>query len=237
MSDVMWDYFRPREAVCWEGSREGLSLRVVEPARVEVVLGRCSQAAREVRLDAVQAAGVPISRRRGGGCAVVVGPGVLVVSCSWRGYRPPYPVDWMEGISGEIASILREAGVAGVTVRRGGDLTLGDRKVMGACLYAGADEVLYGASLLVSPDLSLCDRFLLHPPREPEYRRGRPHREFLTSLWEEGYRVPARTLGCYLGAALWSRLAAPGRAGLRAPNGMGGDLSTCPRLPTEHRPR
>jgi len=38
---------------------------------------------------------VPVTRCSGGGCAVVVGPGVLVLSCTLTGYRPPYPVDLM----------------------------------------------------------------------------------------------------------------------------------------------
>lgn len=192
--------------VCWEGSGSGLTLRVTEPRQVEVVLGRCSRADQEVYLDRVQAAGVPVSRRRGGGCAVVVGPGVLVVSCTWTGYRPPYPVDWMEDMSGKVALALQGTGVTGLEVRKGGDLTLGDRKVMGACLYVGADTAVYGASLLVNPDLSLFDRFLRHPPREPAYRRGRPHREFVTSLWAEGFRLSPRQLGYCLGGALWSLL-------------------------------
>ncbi|MDO9172389.1 MAG: lipoate--protein ligase family protein, partial [bacterium] len=33
--------------------------------------------------------------------------------------------------------------------------------------------------LLFDPDLDLMERLLPHPPREPGYRRGRPHRAFL----------------------------------------------------------
>lgn len=31
-------------------------------------------------------------------------------------------------------------------------------------------------------NLGLIDQFLLHPPREPEYRQGRPHCEFVANL-------------------------------------------------------
>jgi lipoate-protein ligase A len=31
-------------------------------------------------------------------------------------------------------------------------------------------------------DLTLVERLLRHPPREPEYRGGRPHRAFLANL-------------------------------------------------------
>ncbi len=57
----------------------------------------------------------------------------------------------------------------------------------GYTLYLGNNPFLYyyQASLLVNPDLSLFERYLYYPPREPSYRRGRPHREFCTSLTEE----------------------------------------------------
>lgn len=194
--------------ILWERSTCHLALRLWEPERIEVVLGRCSRAEEEVRLAECLASGVPVSRRRGGGCAVVVGPGTLVLSCAWTRYRPPYPVEWMEQMSGAVTSALAKAGVSRLAVRRGGDVTLGDRKVMGACLYVGAGTAIYGASLLVNPDLSLVDRFLHHPPREPEYRRGRSHGEFLTSLRQEGYPFDAAGLGRYLGEALWSTWAA-----------------------------
>lgn len=195
--------------VWWHRAALGLELRVVEPVHVEVVLGRCSREDREVRLDRVLAEGVALSRRRGGGCAVVVAPGVLVLSCTWSGFRPRYPSCWVEEVSARVAGVLRDLGVKGLQVRPGGDLTVGDRKVMGACLYVGADSAVYGCSLLVNPDLSLLDRFLKHPPREPAYRRGRSHGEFVTSLCAEGFPLATGELGPTLGEALW-RLLAPG---------------------------
>jgi hypothetical protein len=35
---------------------------------------------------------------------------------------------------------------------------------------------------LIDPDLDLIDRYLLYPPREPDYRSGRSHRRFMGSL-------------------------------------------------------
>ncbi len=34
----------------------------------------------------------------------------------------------------------------------------------------------------LDPDLDLVDRYLLYPPREPDYRYGRSHRKFMGSL-------------------------------------------------------
>lgn len=85
-----------------------------------------------------------------------------------------------------MGSALEGLGVRGLVWREGGDLSLGDRKVLGSCLYLAAELMVYGASRPANPDLSLLECYLRHPPREPEYRRGRSHRDFVTSLWQQG---------------------------------------------------
>ena len=42
--------------------------------------------------------------------------------------------------------------------------------------------MLYHGTLLDSFDLDAVGRLLRHPPREPGYRAGRPHGEFLANL-------------------------------------------------------
>jgi lipoate-protein ligase A len=41
---------------------------------------------------------------------------------------------------------------------------------------------LYHGTLLDDFDIGLIERILRHPPREPDYRARRPHREFLANL-------------------------------------------------------
>ena len=62
------------------------------------------------------------------------------------------------------------------------DLVLGQRKIGGACIYRSGALVHYSTTLLVEPQVELMERYLLHPPREPEYRQGRSHAEFVTNL-------------------------------------------------------
>lgn len=189
--------------------------RVWEAAGPAVVLGRGTPE-REVRADACAADGVPVLRRPGGGGAVVLAPGCLVVTVAAVVERE---LD-VGGYLGRIAAFLADA-LAGLTglplaVRGTGDLCLGDRKVLGSSLFRRRRLLFYGASLLHSMDLTLVDRYLGHPGREPAYRRGRPHAEFLTTLAAEGCTLPIPALGDGL-----DRLLPRLREGLEGPSTPG----------------
>ncbi|MBK7701513.1 MAG: hypothetical protein IPI34_00805 [bacterium] len=154
-------------------------VRVRRCDAAQIVVGRGGRAAVEVDLAAARAAGVPVLRRPGGGCAVLLDQGNLVVSL----------VAPMAGIGG-VTSAFRAAtawvvdglagcGVTGVVGEGVSDLALDDRKVGGSCIQRTRGLIYYSTTLLLDPDLDLMERVLPHPPREPRYRRGRRHREFL----------------------------------------------------------
>ncbi len=180
--------------------RQGI--RVRRPRSVSVVLGRGSRIAVELDLAAVVADRVPVQRRRGGGCAVVLDPGNLIVSVGW-------PLPGLSGIKSSFARLsawliaaLAAIGIPGVEQMGVSDLVLGRRKIGGSCIYRARDLLYYSATLLIDPDPQLAERYLKHPPREPEYRRGRSHRDFMGSLAEFG-DLPA------IRASLTERLQSP----------------------------
>lgn len=149
---------------------------------VAVVLGRGGRPEVELHLDAIAADRVPVLRRRGGGCAVVLDPGNLIVSVA-------LPLPGLGGIRSAFARIsawlieaLARAGVPDVQQEGISDLARGDRKIGGACIFRTQGLLYYSTTLLVAPDLEAIERYLAHPPREPAYRRGRSHREFLGRL-------------------------------------------------------
>jgi hypothetical protein len=49
-------------------------------------------------------------------------------------------------------------------------------------LYRTRHRLLYQGVLLLQPDLALVGEYLEYPPREPDYRLGRSHEEFVTAL-------------------------------------------------------
>lgn len=151
-----------------------------------VVIGRGGRQADEVHRDLIEADGIPFHRRAGGGCAVVIDPGNVVVSVA-------LPMPGIGGISTAFAAIsawmaevLAACGVPGVGWQGVSDLVLGDRKLGGSCIWRTRGLLYYSTTVLVAPDLDLIDRYLPHPPREPSYRAGRDHRQFLTTLRDEG---------------------------------------------------
>jgi lipoate-protein ligase A len=69
------------------------------------------------------------------------------------------------------------------------DLCNGDRKLAGSSLRLWAGRVLYQVSVLVDVDVSLIERYLALPSRQPDYRAGRSHRDFVVTLRELGCGV------------------------------------------------
>lgn len=160
----------------------GARVRLHRPLRPHVVLGRGSRPEVEVDLEAARTLDLPVYRRHGGGCAVVLDPGDLVVSLVTPASGSIDVPALNHALTSWLLEGLRRAGVEGVYAEGASDLALGDRKVAGACVWRSRDRVYYSASLLVDPDLDLMERLLPHPPREPAWRRGRSHRDFVGGL-------------------------------------------------------
>ncbi|HSV93698.1 MAG TPA: hypothetical protein VLH81_11505, partial [Desulfobacterales bacterium] len=95
-----------------------------------------------------------------------------------------------------VIDALGSLGVNGLEQRGITDLALKGRKVLGTSIYRGRRVLFYQASLLVANDVSVFARYLEHPYAEPDYRHGRNHDAFCTTLRAEGYDLnPARVMG------------------------------------------
>jgi lipoate---protein ligase len=87
-------------------------------------------------------------------------------------------------------AMLSASGISGIALRGTSDLAIGERKIMGSAIYQGGSQLFYHAVLNVAQDPAILDRYLTHPRREPAYRQGRSHSDFVTSLLHEGYDRP-----------------------------------------------
>lgn len=155
-----------------------------QPNSYIVVLGCSNRPEKELRLEECKRAGIPILRRYGGGGAVLLYPGCIVVSIgAW--VQSPYHNDRYfykinQSIIDCLASLdqkLGALGQAGIS-----DITYGNKKVAGTSMFRSRNYLLYQASILFDVDFSAIESFLGHPTREPEYRGARRHRDFVVGL-------------------------------------------------------
>ncbi len=166
-----------------------------EPQAVAVVIGHAQIAEREVHLATVREEGVAVIRRRGGGGAVALLPGVLCLSCAFVSQQSDSPYHFFQQINSYLIRLLEQRfKVAGLHLAGISDIALGEKKLLGCSMFKSRALYFYQGSLLINPDLARIGRYLAHPSREPDYRRQRGHDEFVTSLWQSGYRIPLAEL-------------------------------------------
>jgi lipoate-protein ligase A len=166
-------------------------LRFWEPNAPFIVIGYSNKAALEA--NALAGMGrIPVLRRCSGGGSVLQGPGCL-------NYALVLPID----ATPEFASITDtncfimsrnrdaiaplvdgEVRVEGYT-----DLTLNGRKFSGNSQRRKNHCLLFHGTFLLQCDFELMEKVLPFPPRTPEYRKGRKHSEFLTTLSLSAERV------------------------------------------------
>lgn len=165
--------------------------RLWQAARPAIVLGTGQEHLKEVAGDEARAANVPVLRRHSGGGAVLVGPGAI--NYSFFTYIKDLPGG--ETITGAMEAglrpVLRALNSLGVAAQLAGlsDVVVSGtdlRKIAGNAQARKRVSVLVHGTLLAEPDWALLERVLAFPSRAPDYRAGRGHRAFLTSLKELG---------------------------------------------------
>jgi lipoate-protein ligase A len=158
--------------------------RLWESPQPVVVVGRSSRVQQEVDAGACQRDAVPVLRRCSGGAAVVAGPGCLMYAAVLSYERRPQlrMVSEAHGFVLNVLSQSLQECVPGIRCQGTSDLTLEGRKFSGNSLRCKRTHLLYHGTLLYDFDLQLISRYLRRPPRQPDYRRDRSHREFITNL-------------------------------------------------------
>jgi len=69
------------------------------------------------------------------------------------------------------------------------DLVLGTQKFSGNAQYRKRRALLFHGTFLLSFDISLIEKLLLSPSKQPPYRQNRSHGHFLTNLNLPPHRV------------------------------------------------
>jgi lipoate-protein ligase A len=149
-----------------------------------VVVGAGGKLSAEVHLEQCAADGVPVARRSSGGGTVLLGPGCLLYSLVLPMAAHPALSDLNASyrhIMGRLAAALAVE-VDGVAWNGISDLVCGDRKFSGNAQQRKRGHLLHHGTLLYAFDLPMIDRYVRHPPRMPDYRRDRPHSDFVINI-------------------------------------------------------
>jgi lipoate-protein ligase A len=195
-----------------EAGRGGEVLRVWEWPHAAVVLGSGCRLAEDVDESACEGEGVPVLRRSSGGGTVLLGGGCLLYtlvlnygrSGALEEIRPSYCFI-LERVGAALGGPEAGVGQAGIS-----DLAVGGRKFSGNAQQRKRRHLLHHGTLLYDFDLARVGRYLRPPPRQPAYRAGRAHADFLLNL-----PLPAEELKRRLRAA-WQA----GDEGAARPEGL-----------------
>jgi lipoate---protein ligase len=167
---------------CERGGSDEI-LRFWESPSHFVVLGYSNRAETEVQLQRCQKLKISVLRRCSGGGTVLQGPGCLNYSLILRIDSSLASITEtncyvMRRNRDAIQSLIEHP----VEIRGHTDLAINELKFSGNSQRRRRNFLLFHGSLLLGLDLALVDTLLKFPSREPEYRHGRSHRQFLTLL-------------------------------------------------------
>jgi lipoate-protein ligase A len=163
-----------------------LHAEIFVPRDPAVVLGSGNDQDLEVNVDACHGADIPVLRRYGGGGTVVLYSGCVVVSLGCWVKEAFQNSLYFDLINKSVIEALTDSWPDLPELTQAGisDIISAGRKVAGTSLFRSRNYLLYQASILVDLDRDLVSGLLRHPTKEPDYRKGRSHKDFLTSLNE-----------------------------------------------------
>jgi|SRR5579883_907739 len=158
-------------------------LRFWELSTYAAVVGSGGSVAIDVNLAACEADGVPVLRRSSGGGTVLLGPGCLCFSLVLH-YERAQGLNEIPASNRYILARITKALTPVVASMREGtsDLAVNGVKFSGNAQQRKRTHFLHHGTLLCGFDLARVSKYLNPPERQPDYRRNRPHAEFIANL-------------------------------------------------------
>ena len=159
------------------------------PDKFYLILGRSNSAEKSLDLEKTNSDSVKILKRPSGGETVILSPNTLVLSAVAIEDELKNSHKYFEFFNNKIISILGKKGITNLQQKGISDISLRDKKILGSSIYRKGNKIFYHAVLNISESVKNIEKYILHPSREPDYRKGRKHSEFVTSLFDEGYNL------------------------------------------------
>jgi len=165
----------------------GNAFMVWQPTETVIVLGQSNQAESAVKGDLAEEDGIPVYKRHTGGQTVILTPRTLIISVRLFSETPDNPQVYFKRINHLIIEALTSLGIKNLLEKGISDIAIGEKKILGSSIYRKKSMVFYHAVLNVAETPEFIGRYLRHPVREPDYRTGRKHEDFVTSIHLAGY--------------------------------------------------
>jgi lipoate---protein ligase len=157
------------------------------PDNVYVVLGASNNPALALNLENVMKDNITVLKRPSGGQTVILTPNNLIIAAVFFDKNTSHPKEVFQHINKLIVSAIEKVGIKNLSLMGISDIAISGKKILGSAIYRTKEALLYHAVLNLGEPASTFEKYLKHPTKEPDYRQGRSHSEFVTSLKEKGY--------------------------------------------------
>jgi len=157
------------------------------PDKSYIVLGASNKAEDALFLERVKQDDITVLQRPSGGQTVMLTPNNLIISVVFFQPNNLQPKLIFNQINSLIIECLEKAGVKNLAMRGISDIAIDGKKILGSSIYRSKDALLYHAVLNFGEPASTFEKYLKYPSKEPDYREGRKHSDFVTSLKEKGF--------------------------------------------------
>ncbi|MCH9621203.1 MAG: Octanoyltransferase LipM [Chlamydiia bacterium] len=145
-----------------------------------IVMGSSQIPEEIIQLEKAKKCDIPIIRRFSAGGCVILNQDTIMVSFILN--KADVGIDlFPSSIMQWTNTFYQKALLIPSFSLKDNDYTIENKKVGGNAQYIKKDRFLHHTSFLWNYDKALMD-ILHHPPKEPKYRKGRHHFDFLTTL-------------------------------------------------------
>lgn len=174
--------------------QDDFTVKVWRPDQTCLVLGQSNHPDTSLVVEQVLEDQIPVYKRPSGGETVILTPNMLVISVVFRVPTLQNPKPYFVKVNSGIISALEKQGVTGLNQKGISDIAIYDKKILGSSIYRTTEKMFYHAVLNISESIDTISKYIAHPAKEPDYRQGRSHKEFVTSLEEAGYELSIERL-------------------------------------------